>query len=85
MSKHDYDKLKSTLIQYAKNKDITGVKDYMSKHIDLIIDVYCDYGSGNDYLREAYDITCFSQPRFASNYQEYLETNVAGDVLFSNE
>lgn len=85
MSKYNYDELKSILVGYAKNNDITGIKDFMSKNINLIIDTYCNYGSANDYLRKAYDITCFSQPHFASNYQEYLEANIAGDVLFSNE
>lgn len=57
----------------------------MIQHKDEIIKIYDQYGSGNDYLLKAYNLVCISNPKFATEYQRYLETEIAGDVLFSNE
>jgi hypothetical protein len=79
------EKIREELISYAKHKDVKGVKEYVTQHRDEIIQIYDQYGGGSDYLLKAYNLVCISDPKFAAEYQRCLETEIAGDVLFSNE
>lgn len=85
MSKLEPKEIKNHLESYAKNLDIKGVKNFISTHKDEIYDIYNEYGSGNEYLRSAYDDTCSTYHKFALAYQIHLEKEIAGDVLFLDE
>jgi hypothetical protein len=49
------------------------------------MDIYYEFGSGNEYLRTPYNAVCFSNPSTALKYQVLLEAMIAEDVLISHE
>ncbi len=83
--KSEAEKIKDELVSYAKSNNIEGVKEYIKSHKGEITKIYDQYGGENEYLRSAYNLICLSNPKFALEYQKYLETEIAGDVLFLNE
>ncbi len=80
-----YSKIQKYLEKHIRNNDIASIEEYVRSHREDIMEIYYKFGSGNEYLRNPYNAVCFSNPDTALKYQEFLETTIAGDVLFSDE
>ena len=80
-----YKEIQKYLEIQIKKDDIASIEQYVRSHSEDIMDIYYKFGSGNEYLRTPYNAVCFSNPDTALKYQEFLETTIAGDVLFSDE
>jgi hypothetical protein len=70
------------LEKILQNLDIKSAEKYILKHKSDILQIYYNYGSGSEYLLQPYNQICLDHPKEAAKYQELLETNIAGDVLF---
>jgi len=84
MKKRDME-IKEALENLALSKDINGLRKYVKDHEAEIYEIYCKEGSGAKPLLSAYEKICMTEPRIAIEYQDIMETSIAGDVLFSNE
>lgn len=80
-----YKTIQKYLETQIKKNDISSIENYVQSHNDDIREIYYKFGSGSEYLRSPYNAVCFSNPDTALKYQEFLETAIAGDVLFSDE
>jgi hypothetical protein len=80
-----YQEIQEYLETEISKNNINAIQEYVANHNDDIWDIYCNFGSGSEYLRSSYNKICFSNPELALKYQELLEAKVAGDVLFSDE
>lgn len=61
------------------------VEDMLKEKLSEIKEIHTQYGPASEFLLAAYDVEHLARPAIASAYQEYLETEVAGDVLFLDE
>lgn len=84
MKKRDME-IKEALENLVSLKDIDGLRKYVKDHNSEIYEIYCKEGSGAKPLLSAYEKICMAEPRIALEYQDIMETSIAGDVLFSNE
>ena len=80
-----YEEIQKYLETAIKKGDISSIEEYVKSHSDDILDIYYEFGSGNEYLSTPYSALCFSNPDVALKYQELLETSIAGNVLFDDE
>ena len=80
-----YEKIEKYLEAAIKKGDISSIEEYVKSHSDDILDIYYEFGSGNEYLLTPYSAVCFSNPDVALKYQELLETTIAGDILFADK
>ena len=79
------EKIREELIAFVKKSDLKGVQEFIFQHKDEISQIYEQYGSGCDYLYKPYAIGCDLNPKFATEYQICLETEIGDDVLFLDE
>ena len=77
--------IKEALENLVSLKDIDGLRQYVKDHDAEIYEIYCKEGTGAKPLSSAYEKICMTEPRSAVEYQDIMETSIAGDVLFSNE
>ena len=80
-----YEEIEKYLEAAIRKGDISSIEEYVKSHSDDILDIYYEFGSGNEYLLTPYSAVCFSNPDVALKYQELLETTIAGDILFADE
>ncbi len=88
MSKNSsYNEIKIKLKQLVASTDCTkqNIEEFVCNYKDTILDIYNNLGSGNQCIKAAYDDICFSNHKLALSYQDILEENISGDVLFMDE
>lgn len=86
MDEQKAEEVKNYLVDSIKNTQTKGqVKDMLEGKLDDIREIHKKYGPASEYLLAAYDVEHLARPEIALAYQEYLETEVAGDVLFLDE
>jgi|GEM_PF-3312875 len=77
--------IKKTLLQYVKDGDFDGIKSYVEQHSEEIFKIFAAQGSGAHFISAPYETICFTDPILALKYQNLLEKEIAGDVLFADE
>lgn len=78
-------KIKQILENFVSQKNLSGLASYVRSNNSEIYEIYCKEGSGSKSLLSAYEMICITDPSTALEYQNIMETSIAGDVLFSNE
>lgn len=86
MNEEQAKEIQDYLVQHIKNaKTKEEVETILTGKLDDIKAIHEEYGPASEYLRTAYRADHLERPEIALAYQEYLEANVAGDVLFLDE
>ena len=86
MNKFEAEKLEKLLVESIKNSQTKDqIINVLRKNLETIKAVYEECGPTNEYLLSAYDVVHLERQAIGLAYQEFLEVQVADDVLFLDE
>lgn len=86
MNEQKAEQVKNYLVNAIKNTQTKEqVENMLEPKLAEIREIHVQYGPASEYLLAAYDVEYLARPAIALAYQEYLETQVAGNVLFLDE
>lgn len=88
-------KIKEDLESFAKdllqkkdsnefNDEVNRFKEYLEKNKEDLIKIYKEDGPESEYLVSGYKAV-YDYPKCALQYQEHMESTIAGDVLVAHD
>lgn len=86
MNEEKAKEVKNYLVNFIKTTNTKEeVENMLKEKLSEIKEIHTQYGPASEYLLAAYDVEHLARPAIALAYQEYLEAEVAGDILFLDE